>query len=512
MGSFVPTATTFACFAAICLLAAAGLATSCSTDASGRGTFGNQGGSQGTGGDGTLGLGGEFGSTAGSNANLMVDGSSGTGNGQCKNLQCQQFECPAGLKTSVSGTVFDPAGTNPLYNVVVYVPNEAVMPFEDNGVKCSTCGDLYTGHPIASTLTGPDGKFVLDNVPVGNDIPLVIQVGKWRRQIKLSHVDQCKDTAVTADQTRLPRNAMEGDLPKIALATGGADSLECLLLKIGVDIGEFSAQDNAKRVHIYHGKTGGGHPVASTLVGSPEADVALWDKLDDLKKYDVVVMSCEGQEYAKTPAAYKAMYDYAGAGGRIFASHFHYVWFADGPPLFQQAADWSPQRATGVNPYPACGVIDQSFAKGQAFAKWLDNFRTTVNFTCNTGGPGDLPLEAVIHNADVVPAVHKGSQPWITDTQPTVPPNKSMPSKATEYLTFNTPADAPVEQQCGRVVFTDLHVSAASGDQQGGTIPANCTSMKWSPQELALEFMFFDLSSCVQPDTVPPSPPPTEIH
>jgi hypothetical protein len=509
MSSFVPTATPPARWTAVYFVIASALAASCSTDASqGRGTFGNQGGSQGSGGTGILGLGGELGSTAGS-ANLMLDASSGTGNGQCKNLQCQQFECPAGSKTSVSGTVFDPAGANPLYNVVVYVPNEAVMPFEDNVVKCSTCSDLYTGHPIASTLTGPDGKFVLDNVPVGSDIPLVIQVGKWRRQIKLAHVDQCKDTALTAEQTRLPRNSMEGDLPKIALATGGADSLECLLLKMGIDPAELSAQDDAKRLHIFHGKTGGGHPVAASLVGSPEADAALWDKLDDLMKYDVVVMSCEGAEYAKTPVAYKAMYDYASAGGRIFASHFHYVWFADGPPLFQQAADWSPQRGTGVNPYSACGVIDQSFAKGQAFAKWLDNFRATVNFTCNMGGPGDLPLESVIHNADVVPAVNKGSQAWITDTQATVPPNKTVSSKATEYLTFNTPADAPVEKQCGRVVFTDLHVSAASGDQQGGTIPANCTSTKWTPQELALEFMFFDLSSCVQPDTVPP---PTDIH
>ena len=185
MSRSVPTATLPARWAAICLVVASGFAAACSTDSSGgRGTFdSNQGVSQGTGGTGNLGLGGDLGSTGGSVNILGLDASSGTGTGQCKNLQCQQFECAAGSKTTVSGTVFDPAGeTNPLYNVVVYVPNEPVLPFEDNVVKCSTCSDLYTGHPIASTLTGPDQQFVLENVPVGNDIPLVIQVGKWRRR------------------------------------------------------------------------------------------------------------------------------------------------------------------------------------------------------------------------------------------------------------------------------------------------------------------------------------------
>lgn len=90
----------------------------------------------------------------------------------------------------------------------------------------------------------------------------------------------------------------------------------------------------------------------------------------------------------------------------------------------------------------------------------------------------------------------------------------------THYLSFNAPIGAAPENQCGRFVYTGLHVTGGEDDPNADpktAFPKTCNVRDLTMAEKALEFMVFDLSSCIapdtsyvlapDPDTVPPPPP-----
>jgi hypothetical protein len=81
-----------------------------------------------------------------------------------------------------------------------------------------------------------------------------------------------------------------------------------------------------------------------------------------------------------------------------------------------------------------------------------------------------------------------------------------------QVVQFTTPQTSPANDRCGKVVFSEMHVSSGSTSMPGalatgGTpFPSGCSTTPLSPQEKALVFMFFELSACLIPDDMDPIP------
>ncbi|CAN5210288.1 hypothetical protein BH09MYX1_BH09MYX1_12460 [soil metagenome] len=411
----------------------------------------------------------------------------------CTGIQCQVVTCDGGLTTTVTGTVRDPAGTNPIYNANVYVPNSVPAAFTP-GVSADQCGSggQLSGNPIVLTQTAADGSFTLTGVPVGNNIPLVIQIGRWRRQITIPTVTACGTTALSTAQTRLPKNQAEGDIPKIAIASGGCDPLECLLTRIGIDTAEFTVPSSSGRVSFYQGN--GGMPLASG--GTPYYDTLLTSQ-SEIDKFDLVFLPCQcGGEYGSPPiGSHDIIRNYTGVGGRLFTSHWGREWIEHGVnPIFPGVANWDGAFYGGSDPVDV--YVDTSHPKGVAFASWLTAAGSSSPFLQT---PSRYDVSSVI-----APTVSM-AYAW-SDNNPGAHPG--APDNVTD-MTFNTPLGVPVNQQVGRVVFADTHVSgsALQGWPVTNEFPTKCTTGALNTQEKALEFLIFDLSACVGPPIVPPPPP-----
>jgi hypothetical protein len=392
---------------------------------------------------------------------------------QCQGLQCQVQNCGGGLHTTITGTVYDPAGNNPLYNILVYIPTFPAdpLPATTHGMSCDTCA-AKIDNAMATALTDAKGNFTITDAPVGANIPIVVQVGKWRRKFTMSTVNACVANAypnpnTPAQRMRLPAKQSEGDMPLIAYATG-CDPMDSLLEKIGIDASEFTAEKKGGMVEVYVGKTTTQTPPS----GATDA-YTFWDDATDMERHDILINACECSPYPRGNG-YANLDTYLNGGGRFFGSHYHINFFADATAAadLKSAATWNEWGSCGVSPYD----IDTTFPKGKAMADWMANLFPTSPY-------GTVAITSGCMVEDIHAATTGEAQQWLYEST----------TKYPGYISINTPTTKQPADRCGRAVLTDLHV---------GTTDATLAQ-----QEAALEFMFFDLAACVQDDGSTPTPP-----
>jgi hypothetical protein len=328
-------------------------------------------------------------------------------------------------------------------------------------------------------------------VPVGTGIPVVIQLGRWRRQLKFDIANSCAANAAPANLT-MPKTHLEGDLPRIAVLTGGLDPVECTLRKMGVADSEFTNPGGGGYINFYKaldsdphntGVQGHGAVINASTPGQT-ALFATTGGVPAINQYDMVILECEGYPQTEPAGDLAALRAYAEGGGRLFASDFAWSWLRTNGN-FATAANWSGALGSGTaNP----ATIDLvSNPKGALFAQWLEIVGVS------TPGSHTVPsIYPAFHNTTGIVAP---TQQWLTWNAP--------PAGTPLHFTFNTPVGAASSAQCGRVVFSDWHAQqpTATAWPNVSTFPAECPAGAWTAQQTILEFMLFDLASCVQPYT-----------
>jgi len=391
----------------------------------------------------------------------------------CIGSACQ-VSCTGNATTSITGTVYAPNGTDPLPNVTVYIPTTTPDAFQP-GVQCPVAGAPPSGSPLVGAVTDVKGHFELDNVPAGANIPLVIVSGRWRRQIVVPTTTACTNTALDANVAVMPSNQSQGDIPKIAIATGSVDQVECILRKVGISDSEFTDPTGPGRINFY---TGSGGPGARISSSTPN-QATLMSNSSILKSYDVLMLPCQGTPVGDVVAGAAGtqelanFIDFANSGGRVYSSHYSYAWMVNNPP-FNSVVNWTPNSGT----YPdGTATVNTGFTAGQTLSTWLQDVGASTT-------PGQIAINTLKHDLS---GVNAPTQSWLT---------LNVTGNPVMQFVFDTPIATAGQtvNQCGRVLYNEYHVENG-GSSPAQNFPAECsTGTTMNAQEKLLEYMLFELT------------------
>jgi hypothetical protein len=259
-----------------------------------------------------------------------------------------------------------------------------------------------------------------------------------------------------------------------------------------VEDSQFSNPGGGGRIELYHdnGAVLGNTPSYTQLVSSQAS----------VDQYDALIFPCRGSAHDETAARKQLILDvatnanaYVNKGGRAFFTHFSYAWLYSIAPSNQ--LPWlSTTRSSSVDgthwDNDIQVEVNTAFSRGQIFSEWLG--LPAVGALSGTNPPQITVLEARENMHTPINLPIATAQEWLTTYQRT-------PSAAL-HVTFDTPWGLPVDQQCGRVLFSGFHVTTAGitgGHTNGLTFPAEC-STEFTAQEKVLAYMMFDMTSCIQ--------------
>ena len=221
---------------------------------------------------------------------------------------------------------------------------------------------------------------------------------------------------------------------------------ECVFRKLGIESAGATNQFGnptgftgaGGRIRLYRDNDDGNNANGGAVINgsTPRTDTALTNLQANLDQYDAVVFGCPGGENDRSNAIDDRVRAYANKGGRVFATHFNYVYLYDRTP-WDTTVTWDSANAqsagNGANA-TWVGEINTSPGKRLLFSQWLGG--PLVNALSATSPPR-ITITEPRNNADV--PVANGAEEWITYHSDGASGNPQTGTKALLHYTFNTP-------------------------------------------------------------------------
>ena len=266
---------------------------------------------------------------------------------------CTQPACGGGAVTRLTGKVYDPAGKVPLSNVDVYVPNAALAAVQRRPA-CDTCALRCRASRSCARRPTPRGSFVLGDAR--RDVPVGRQhaAGDPGRQV----APRGRDPAASPPAPTTPLDA-EPD-PPAAQPERGSPAQDRAHHRRRRRARVPAAQDRHRRLRVHaRGGQRAGQPLRRrrrrrrVRRRARRRDVHAGAAVVGRRRQPEQVRhrSCTRARGRRTPATRarpraQALQDYADAGGRVFASHWHNYWFEHGPDAVARRSRPSTTRPT----------------------------------------------------------------------------------------------------------------------------------------------------------------------
>lgn len=402
------------------------------------------------------------------------------------------MSCPT-MGAEISGTVLAPNGEDPIPGAVVYL-TQTRPPAQADGVSCDRC-DL-PGGVLAYSTSDVRGRWsFVRGVNTTGSYFLVVQKGRFRRVVPFN-VTACMPQSVPTAMTKLPSSSMEGEIPRILVASGTTqaqldrpntddwtyDDISRVLRRIGIT--EFDRAEPCRQATNSTNIT----TVAACPFGGILADPAR------LRRYNVVVAPCGALGFnhswqvldnAPNRVIATNVRDWLRQGGRLYTSDTAYgllarsapslVTFAGGTTLSQSR---DPANV-GAGGSPSSPRMYTGRVADDAMRMWLSDRGSLA-------ADGSIALTGFISPWVAIDTVPMSTRVTVdAEVQWFGAMSGSMVNAGRKPLTIS--ADVTEGGGCGRVVFSSYEVDNRTAS---ATAPL-------SPQERVLEYMIFELGGCL---------------